>query len=196
MVRVGVLSLQGSFLEHVEMLREVGAEAVAVRRAADLGGLDGLVVPGGEPTALASLVRARGLEDSIRELVGSGVPTMGTGAGSVLLAKRVVGAGRAERAVLGLMDVAIVGSALGRRASSFVAELDLEGVGRVRAAFLRSPAIAEAWGSARVLAYADYPGLGRLGAAALQGSLLALTFHPELTRERRVYGFFLSMVKR
>ena len=196
MARVGVLSLQGSFLEHLEMLKRVGADPVAVKRAADLKGLDGLVVPGGELTALASLVRARGLEEPVKELAGSGVPVMGTGAGTALLAKKVSGAGGAGQATLGLLDIAVVRGAFGRQASSFTTEIDFEGVGRVRAAFLRSPAIVEAWGSARVLSYVDHPRLGRLGAAALQGSVLALAFHPEITREEKVYAFFLSLARR
>lgn len=198
MARVGVLSLQGDFLEHLEILREVGAEPVAVKHAADFKGLDGLVIPGGESTTIGSLVRARGLEDSIKELAGSGVPIMGTCAGAILLAKKAVDkvVGETGQPTLGLMDIAVLRNAFGRQKNSFIAELEFEGLGKVKAAFIRAPAIVEAWGSARIVSHVDHPELGRLGAAALQNSMLALTFHPEVTSERKIYGFFLSMVKK
>lgn len=198
MVRVGVLSLQGDFLEHLEILKEAGAEPVKVKSAADLRGLDALVIPGGESTTIGSLIRARGLEGPIRELADSGVPIMGTCAGAILLAKKVADrvVGETGQPTLGLMDVAVIRNAFGRQKDSFVTELDFEGVGRVRAAFIRAPAIAEAWGSARIVSYVEHPQLGRLGAAALQGSMIALAFHPEITSERKIYDFFLSNIRR
>lgn len=198
MVRVGVLALQGDFLEHLEMVREVGAEPVVVKSGKDLRGVDGLVIPGGESTTIGSLIHARGLEAPLREFAASGLPVMGTCAGAVLLARKVADrvVGETGQPLLGLMDIAVLRNAFGRQRESFIAEVDVSGVGRVKAAFIRAPAIVEAWGSARVISYIDHPRAGKLGAAALQGSMLALTFHPEITGERRVYEFFLGMVKR
>lgn len=198
MVRVGVISLQGDFLEHLEILREVGAEPVRVKSAADLKGLDALIIPGGESTTIGSLMRARELENPIRELAQSGLPVMGTCAGAILLAKKVADrvVGETGQPVLGLMDIAVIRNAFGRQKNSFIAELEFEGVGKVKAAFIRAPAIVEAWGSARIVSRLNHPKLGSLGAAAIQNSVLALTFHPEVTGERRIYSFFLSMVKK
>lgn len=198
MVRVGILSLQGDFLEHVEMLQEMGVEPVVVKNARDLKGVDGLVIPGGESTTIGELIKVRGLEDLINELVGSGIPIMGVCAGAILLAKKVRDRvlGETGQFRLGLMDIAVIRNAFGRQVNSFITELEVEGVGSVRAAFIRAPAIVEAWGSARIISYVNHYQLGRVGAAAIQDSKLAITFHPEITDEKRIYDFFLSMMKR
>ncbi len=198
MVRIGVLSLQGDFLEHIEILREMGVEPVVIKNVADLKGIDGLIIPGGESTTIGSLVMMRRLERPIKELADSGTPIMGVCAGAVLLAKKVIDrvVGETSQVRLGLMDMTVIRNAFGRQVNSFMTELEVEGVGRVRAAFIRAPAIVETWGSARMIAYVNHLRLGRFGAAALQDSILAISFHPEITSERKVYNFFLSMIKK
>lgn len=196
-LRVGVLALQGDFLEHSQILRELGAEPVLVKRARDLS-VDALIIPGGESTTIGSLLRAEGLGDRVRELAERGLPVMGTCAGAVVLAKKVSDrvVGETEQYTLSLMNVEVLRNAFGRQRHSFVAEVEVEGVGRVRGAFIRAPALKGAWPPARVTGYLEHPEAGRVGVAAEQGSLLALSFHPEVTGEKRVYEYFLRAVKK
>lgn len=198
MVRVGVLALQGDFLEHVQILRELsGVEPVTVKRPADLMAVDSLIIPGGESTTIGSLLQVRGLGERIVELAERGLPIMGTCAGAVLLAKRVTDrvVGETGQYTLGLMNIEVLRNAFGRQRDSFVAEVEVEGIGRVRAAFIRAPAIRSAWQPARITGFLNHPVAGSVGVAALQGSILALTFHPEVTGERRVYEYFISLVR-
>jgi len=182
LVRVGVLALQGDFLEHVQILRELdGVEPVAVKRVDDLSSVDALIIPGGESTTIGSLIVARGLADKIASLAESGTPIMGTCAGAVLLAKSVSDktVGPTDQFTLKLMNIEVVRNAFGRQ----------------RAAFIRAPEIKNAWPPARITGFIDYPGMGRVGVSAQQDSLLALAFHPEITGEKRVYEYFLRLVK-
>ncbi|MEM4971600.1 MAG: pyridoxal 5'-phosphate synthase glutaminase subunit PdxT [Sulfolobales archaeon] len=197
-MRVGVLALQGDFLEHAEILRELGVEAVYVKKPGDLAGIDALIIPGGESTTIGNLISARNLGEPIAELARSGVPIMGTCAGAILLARKIVDrvVGETKQYRLGLMDIGVVRNAFGRQRNSFTARISLEGVGEVSAAFIRAPAIVEAWGGARILGYIDHPVAGRVGVAAQQGSMLALSFHPEIAGDRRIYSYFLDLARR
>lgn len=198
MAKIGVLALQGDFLEHVEMLKEIGAEPIVVKRRSDLEFIDGLIIPGGESTTIGGLITARGLGEPIRRLADRGIPIMGTCAGAILLAKEVSDkvVGETGQELLGLMDIEVVRNAFGRQANSFIAELEVEGIGKVRAAFIRAPAITRAWGSAKIISYVEHPKLGKIGAAAIQWPILALTFHPEITGERGVYELFISIARK
>jgi len=199
LARIGVLALQGDFLEHLEILREIpGVEARPVKSPEDLSGLDAIVIPGGESTTIGSLMRARGLDTAIAEFVRGGGAALGTCAGAILMAKRVRDrvVGDTGQHILGLMDIAVVRNAFGRQRDSFVARLELEGVGPVDAVFIRAPAIVEAWGGARIIAYVEHPTAGRVGAAAVEENMLALAFHPEISGSRAVYSYFLSTIKR
>jgi 5'-phosphate synthase pdxT subunit len=197
-MRVGVLALQGDFLEHAEILRELGAEAVYIKRQGDLSGVDALVIPGGESTTIGNLISLKGLGEPIKELIRSGIPVMGTCAGAILLAKKIVDrvVGETGQYTLGVMDIGVIRNAFGRQRNSFVASVSLEGIGEISAAFIRAPAIAEAWGSARVLGYVEHPAAGRVGVAAQQGNMLALAFHPEIVGDKRIYSYFLSTARR
>ncbi|MCS7106549.1 MAG: pyridoxal 5'-phosphate synthase glutaminase subunit PdxT [Acidilobaceae archaeon] len=198
MVTVGVLALQGDVLEHLQLLEELGVRAKAVKRPRDLAGVEGLVIPGGESTTIGGLLIASGLVEPIRELAEKGVPILGTCAGAILLASRVKDrvVGETSQPLLGLMDIAVVRNAFGRQRESFIAELEVERVGRLKVAFIRAPAIAEAWGRSRITGYVDHPELGRVGAAAEQGNMIAVTFHPEITGERRLHQYFVERIKR
>ncbi|HSB39693.1 MAG TPA: pyridoxal 5'-phosphate synthase glutaminase subunit PdxT [Gaiellaceae bacterium] len=177
-MKIGVLALQGNFREHVAVLRRLGAEAVEVRKPEQLGGLDGLVIPGGESTAIMRLVRLYGLEDAIREFSR---PVFGTCAGMILL----------DRNHLGMLDLEVERNAYGRQVASFEADLELEGDELpLPGVFIRAPRVAEVGPAVEVLAALDgEPVLLRDGRA------LVASFHPELTDDTRVHERFLDLVR-
>ena len=179
---VGVLALQGDFEAHAQILRELAAEPREVRVAADLDGLDGLILPGGESTVMSLGIAREGLAEPLRALAAGGTPVLGTCAGLIML----------DREHLGAMDIRARRNAFGRQVRSFEADLDLVGVegGPVRAVFIRAPWIEEAGEGVEVLAQVDgHP------VAARQGNLLVLAFHPELGEDRRVHELFLDAVR-
>ena len=175
---IGVLAVQGNFREHAAMLRELGADVVEVRLPEQLDGLDGLVIPGGESTAITRLMRLYGLEEALR---GFEPPVFGTCAGMILL----------DRAHLGLVDVEVERNGYGRQVASFEADLQLEGDEEpLRGVFIRAPRVTEAGPEVEVLASHDgVPVLLR------QGRFLVASFHPELTGDTRVHERFLELVR-
>jgi pyridoxal 5'-phosphate synthase pdxT subunit len=177
-MKVGVLALQGNFREHAAMLGRLGAEPVEVRKPEQLGGLDGLVIPGGESTTFMRLMRLYGLEDAIRRFEQ---PVLGTCAGLIVL----------DRDHLGLVDVEVARNAYGRQVSSFEADLDLAGEEKpLRGVFIRAPRVQQAGEKVEVLGELDgEPVLLR------QGRFLVATFHPELTDDTRVHELFLDLVR-
>ena len=177
-MRIGVLAVQGNFREHAAMLRRIGAEPVEVRKPEQLDGLDGLIIPGGESTAIMRLVRLYGLEDAIRAFPR---PVFGTCAGMILL----------DRNHLGVADLEVARNAYGRQVASFEADLELDGDERpLRGVFIRAPRVAEAGADVEVLAELDgEPVLLR------DGRVLVASFHPELTGDTRVHERFLDLVR-
>ena len=177
-MRIGVLAVQGNFREHVAMLRRLGAEAVEVRLPEELDGVDGLVIPGGEATAISRLLRLYGLEEALRRFVG---PVFGTCAGMILL----------DRDHLGLVDLEVDRNGYGRQVASFEADLDLEGEAEpLRGVFIRAPRVREVGTDVEVLAELDGdPVLLR------QGRFLVASFHPELTDDTRAHELFLNLVR-
>ncbi len=178
-MKIGVLAVQGNFREHVSMLRRLGADPVEIRKPEQLDDLDGLVIPGGESTAIARLVRLYGLEDAISAFER---PVFGTCAGMILL----------DRRHLGLLDFEVSRNAYGRQVASFEADLDLIGEDEpLRGIFIRAPRVAEAGPEVEVLAELDgEPVLLR------QGRVLVAAFHPELTNDTRVHERFLDLVRK
>jgi 5'-phosphate synthase pdxT subunit len=189
-VKVGVLALQGAFREHIVTLEALGASAVAVRLPEQLGDVSGLIIPGGESTAIGKLMRTYGFYDAIRQQHGAGMAVWGTCAGAILMAKEVLDA-LPDQEALGLMDIAIRRNAYGRQVDSFEADLDVRGVddGPFRGVFIRAPWIESVGDGTEVLARHD----GHI-VAARQGDLMATTFHPELTGDPRVHRYFLDSV--
>jgi 5'-phosphate synthase pdxT subunit len=179
-VVVGVLALQGDFEAHARMLRELGAEPREVRVPADLEGLDGLVIPGGESTTMTLGIEREGLAGPLRDLVASGTPVLGTCAGMIML----------DRDHLGVADWVCRRNAFGRQLHSFEEDLDIPGIdGSVRAVFIRAPWVEEHGDGVEVLAAVDgHP------VAVRQGSMLAIAFHPEIAGESRVHELFLRGV--
>jgi 5'-phosphate synthase pdxT subunit len=181
-VVIGVLALQGDFEAHGKILRQLGAEPREVRVPADLDGLDGLIIPGGESTTMTLGIEREGLAEPLRELARAGRPVLGTCAGMIML----------DRDHLGLGDWTCRRNAFGRQVRSFEADLVLPGVagGPVRAVFIRAPWIAEHGDAVEVLAEVDgHP------VAARQDNLLAISFHPEIAGETRIHELFLRDVR-
>ncbi len=195
-VRIGVLALQGDVREHLAVLTRLGAHAVTVRRPAELAAVDGLVLPGGESTTMATLAVRTGLLQPLREAVRGGLPVYGTCAGLVLLADRLLDAPPGQPTVGGL-DVTVRRNAFGRQTESFEAQVPLTGVpgGPVTAVFIRAPWVEDAGPAVEVLGRVDGgPADGRI-VAVRQGSVVATSFHPELTGDTRVHRAFIDVVR-
>jgi 5'-phosphate synthase pdxT subunit len=179
-VVVGVLALQGDFEAHAKMLEAVGAEARVVRTPADLEGLDGLVIPGGESTTMTLGIEREGLADPLRDLVRAGKPVLGTCAGMIML----------DRGHLGVLDVTARRNAFGRQVQSFEAEVPVTGAGAMRAVFIRAPWVDEVGEGVEVLAEVEgHP------VAVRQGNVLAVAFHPELTGDGRLHQWLVDRIR-
>ncbi len=177
-LRIGVLAVQGNFREHASVLRRLGAEPVEVRLPEHLQGLDGLILPGGESTAITRLMHLYGLDEALRTFEA---PVFGTCAGMIVL----------DREHLGLGDFTVRRNAFGRQVHSFEADLDIgHGDEPVRAVFIRAPWIEDTGPDVEVLAEVDgHPVLAR------QGRILVAAFHPELTDDTRIHELFLNQVR-
>jgi 5'-phosphate synthase pdxT subunit len=177
-MKIGVLAVQGAFREHAAMLRRLGADVVEVRLPEQLDGLDGLVIPGGESTAITRLMGLYGLDDAVK---GFAAPILGTCAGMIVLGR--------ER--LGLIDIAVERNAFGRQVASFETDLPIDGESEpFHAVFIRAPWITEAGPGVDILAEVDgHPVLAR------EGHVIVASFHPELTDDTRIHEQFLGMVK-
>ena len=189
--RVGVLALQGDFREHLAVLTGLGAEAVPVRRARELDGVDGLVIPGGESTVMDKLSRIFEVRESVRERIAAGMPVYGTCAGLIMLADRVLDA-LPDQQTLGGLDVEVRRNAFGTQVDSFETDLDvplLDGP-PVHAVFIRAPVVTAVGPAAQAIAALDD---GRV-VAVRQGNLLGTSFHPEITGETRFHEHFLELV--
>ncbi len=189
--RVGVLGLQGDFAEHLHRLRELGAEAVDVRRPEQLDEVDALIIPGGESTTIGKLAERYQIIPKLRERVAQGMPVWGTCAGAIFLAKDVPGH---PHPIAALMDIAVERNAFGRQVDSFEADLDVKGIsgGPYHAVFIRAPKITPEGADVETLA--SLPD-GTV-VAAREGNMLVTSFHPELTRDDRFHRYFLSLGKR
>lgn len=179
-MRIGVLAIQGGFAAHLAILRRLGAEASAVRAPADLEGLDGLVIPGGESTTIVKGIEAAGLGDPIRAHHAAGRPVFGTCAGMIVC----------DDEHLGLLDATARRNAFGRQLASFEADLAVAGIGAepLRAVFIRAPWIERHGPGVDVLAsHGGHP------VAVREGGVLACAFHPELTDDSRLHALFMAM---
>jgi len=188
--RIGVLSVQGDFAEHIAAMNDLDeVEACAVKTKAAIESCDGLVIPGGESTTIGKLCDRFGLGEAIGKLHAAPKPIWGTCAGLILLAKEIVGS---EQWRLGYMDIEVKRNAFGRQVDSFEADLPVKGVegGHSRAVFIRAPAVTRVKDNVEVLAR-----FNDLIVMVRQGHLLGTAFHPELTEDRRVQQYFLDMVK-
>jgi pyridoxal 5'-phosphate synthase pdxT subunit len=193
---IGVLALQGDVREHLAVLRAQGAEAVLVRRPEELDEVDALVVPGGESTTMIKLADRFGLLEPLRKAVAGGLPAYGTCAGMILLADRLLDA-PPDQQTLGGLDVTVRRNAFGRQVDSFESDIEFSGLegGPVHAVFIRAPWVEEAGDGVEVLGrVVGGPADGKI-VAVRQGNVLATSFHPELTGDRRVHAMFVDLVR-
>lgn len=190
-MRVGVLALQGDVREHFVSLQEVGAEPVKVRRLSELESIDALIIPGGESTTVALLAQTFHLFEPIRKRISEGLPVYGTCAGMILLADRVLDAAEDQKTFGGL-DITVRRNAFGRQVDSFESDLNFQGA-ILRAVFIRAPWVEQVGPNVNVLASVNVDGTEH-PVAVRQGSLLATSFHPELTNDHRIHRYFIEEV--
>lgn len=185
-MRIGILALQGAFAEHAAMLDRLGAEHFEIRQQKDLdNAFDGLILPGGESTAMRKLLHDLGLFDPLSRHIREGLPVFGTCAGLILLAKTVEGG----IPCFGTMDIVVKRNAYGRQLGSFYTEQKMKDLGRVPMTFIRAPYIESVLGDTEILAKVD----GRI-VAARQANQLVTAFHPELSDDLSVHRYFLNMI--
>lgn len=191
---IGVVALQGGFAEHIEVLESLGATTRRVRREADLDGLDGIVLPGGESTVIDKLMRSFGLADPLREAITVGLPVLATCAGLVVLAAEVEDAATGQQ-TLGRLDATVRRNAFGSQLDSFEGHLDINGVGEgIPATFIRAPIVTRSGPEVEVISTLP-DDAGEAGGAIVgvrQGNILALSFHPEETTDDRVHRRWLD----
>ncbi|MBI4287019.1 MAG: pyridoxal 5'-phosphate synthase glutaminase subunit PdxT [Chloroflexi bacterium] len=187
-MKIGVLAVQGDFIEHIEALRRLKAEAIPVRLPADLQGLDGLIIPGGESTTIRRLGQEYGVLPAIRDLRQKGAAMLGTCAGMIILARKAT---QLENGSLGIIDVEVRRNAFGRQLESFEVDLPIAVLGGTpfHAVFIRAPRIDKVGPGVEVLATLP----GGEPVAARQGKVMVASFHPELTPDLRLHEYFLRL---
>ena len=190
-MRVGVLALQGDVTEHSAALGDLGVEAVAIRTPRELDGVDAIILPGGESTAISHLLVTSGLEGPLEARLLDGMAALGTCAGLVLLARAITD-GRHDQHALGIIDIAVARNGYGRQVASFESSCEVEGAGRVPTVFIRAPRITEVGADVEVLATIDV-GDGAHPVVVRQGRALGTSFHPELTPDRTLHAMFLEL---
>ena len=192
---IGVLALQGDVREHRAMLEQAGARTLAVRRPEELEEIDGIVMPGGESTTMYKLARTFELFDPLQQKLRAGLPAFGTCAGMIMLADHIEG-GIAGQETLGGLDVVVRRNAFGRQVNSFEAELEVDGLDEpFHAMFIRAPWVEKVGQDVEVVArVVSGDAVGRI-VAVRQGNLLATSFHPEITGDRRIHALFTDLVR-
>lgn len=188
-MKIGILALQGAFVEHEKVLTELGIESVELRNLEDFqqyrSSLSGLILPGGESTTMSKLLRDQDMLLPIREAIQSGLPVFGTCAGLILLAKQITSQ---EESHLATMDIVVERNAYGRQLGSFYTEADCKGVGKIPMTFIRGPIISSVGEDVEVLAIVNNQIV-----AAQEKNMLVTSFHPELTDDVRLHQYFINM---
>lgn len=188
-MKIGILALQGAFVEHEKVLTELGIESVELRNLEDFqqyrSSLSGLILPGGESTTMSKLLRDQDMLLPIREAIQSGLPVFGTCAGLILLAKQITSQ---EESHLATMDIVVERNAYGRQLGSFYTEADCKGVGKIPMTFIRGPIISSVGEDVEVLAIVNNQIV-----AAQEKNMLVTSFHPELTDDIRLHQYFINM---
>ena len=187
-MQIGVLALQGAFIEHEQMLSKLGVDSFEIRQRKDLeNNMDGLIIPGGESTVQGKLLRELELFDVLKDRIENGLPVFGTCAGLLLLAKKIDNDTRVHFAT---MDITARRNAYGRQLGSFHTEAEFKGIGKIPMTFIRAPYIKEVSKDTEILAEVD----GKI-VAAREGNQLVTAFHPELDDDLSVHKYFLDMIK-
>ena len=189
---IGVLALQGDVREHLVALAGLGVTARPIRRASELADLDGIVVPGGESTTICRLLDVFELREPLAERLAAGLPAFGSCAGMIVLATEILD-GRADQRPLGAIDIVVRRNAFGRQVDSFETDLEIDEVagGPLRAVFIRAPWVERTGPDVTVLAR-----VGEHPVAVRQGTVLATSFHPEVSGDDRLHALFLALVAR
>ncbi|MFS9108028.1 pyridoxal 5'-phosphate synthase glutaminase subunit PdxT [Streptococcus infantis] len=190
-MKIGILALQGAFVEHEKMLAQLGVESIELRNLEDFqqhrSELSGLILPGGESTAMGKLLRDQQMLIPLREAILGGLPVFGTCAGLILLAKQITSK---EESHLATMDIVVERNAYGRQLGSFYTEADCKGIGKIPMTFIRGPIISSVGDGVDVLAIVNNQIV-----AAQEKSMLVTSFHPELTNDLRLHQYFMNMCK-
>jgi len=186
-MKVGVLALQGSFSDHVKILKKCKVDPVEVRLPKDLDEVSGLILPGGESTTIIKLMKLYGLDKAIIDKYNKGMPIYGTCAGAILLSKNIIDS---KQESLNLVDISIKRNAYGRQIDSFEAELEIENIGEFKGIFIRAPVIESTNNGVNVLATFENKAV-----MIEQENVLISTFHPELTDDTRVHKYFLDKIE-
>lgn len=189
---IGLLALQGAFREHGNAMRALGCDVSELRQEKHLAGIDAMIIPGGESTAIGKLLVDLDMLDTVREMIREGLPVYGSCAGLILLCKTIIGS---EQPRLGLLDAAVRRNAFGRQVDSFECNLPVPVLGDAPfpAVFIRAPLIESAGPEVDVLAEVEMGGQNK-PVAVRQGNILATSFHPELTDDMRFHRYFLDMI--
>ena len=186
-MKIGVLAVQGAFIEHEHMIEKIGHTAIEIRQKDDLKGLDGLILPGGESTVQGQLLNKLDMMDDIRAMINNGLPTLATCAGLILLSEHIADD---DTVHIGTLPVTVRRNAYGRQLSSFVTNADIKHIGNYPMTFIRAPYIENVSDGVEVLATVD----NHIVAARFNNQI-GLSFHPELTGDTRIHEYFLSMIK-
>ena len=187
-MKIGVLALQGDFKEHTEMLKKCNADAVEVRLPEDLKNINGLIIPGGESTTIGNLMRRYNLDKEIIKKHNQGMAIYGTCAGAILLSKNIAGS---KQPRLSLLDISVKRNDYGRQIDSFEAELNIEKVGKFKGVFIRAPVIEKIRNGVRILSK-----LNNKPVLIQHKNILASTFHPELSGDKRVHEYFIGIAEK
>jgi|TARA_B100002003_G_C14066479_1_gene513211 5'-phosphate synthase pdxT subunit len=186
-MKIGVLALQGDFREHITILRKLNVNSTEIRKPEEMNDIDGLIIPGGESTAISSFLKKTKLNKEIIKKNKNGMCIYGTCAGAIILAREIKGQ---KNSSLGLADIAIKRNDYGRQIESFETELSIKEIGKFNGIFIRAPAITKCNNNCEILAeFDDKPVMLK------EDKILITTFHPELTKDTRIHRYFLDMVK-
>ncbi|MBP7018571.1 pyridoxal 5'-phosphate synthase glutaminase subunit PdxT [Candidatus Saccharibacteria bacterium] len=194
MPTIGVLALQGAFLEHIKMFNNVGVTTLEIRNLADLNGIDGLVIPGGESTTIGMQLKQAGMIQPIKQLIASGLPVWGTCAGMILLSDHVDNQKQDSQVLIGGLDINTVRNFYGRQNESFIGQIELlSDSTKQEAVFIRAPFIESCGGSVKVLAKLNTKNVSAV--ALRQENILVTAFHPELGNNNYWHQLFVGMIK-
>lgn len=184
---IGILALQGAFIEHEKILAKLGVESFEIRQKKDMDRpMDGIIIPGGESTVIGKLLRELDMLESLKSMINNGMPVFGTCAGMIILADRIE---NEEKTHIGTMDIAVRRNAYGRQLGSFYAEEDFDNVGKVPMTFIRAPYITKCGPKARAIATCK----GNI-VAAVQDNQMVTSFHPELNDSLLVHKYFVEEI--
>ena len=186
-MRIGILALQGAFIEHEKILEKLGVESFEIRQKKDIEGqMDGIIIPGGESTVIGKLLRELDILEDLKNMINDGMPVFGTCAGMIILADKIE---NDEKVHIGTMDITVKRNAYGRQLGSFYSEENFDNIGKVPMTFIRAPYIETADEQVQVLAHVD----DRI-VAVQYGAQIGLSFHPELDADNRIHKKFLELI--